>query len=409
MTLIECFDRSPVENLAACLRLRPEKLVFVGNAQLMRGSVARYRNFLKARGLRTRIEQYSVDAYDVGEITGLLAAIVNREGECVVDITGGEETVLVAVGAMLAQLEPQQRSRVSVQQFDLYSGKAVDCDGDGETEAGCNTTISVEELIYLHGGTIHPKQEQLPGEYRVGDIEQLWQIVRQEPKKWNDAIGALAEFEKRSLSDSQVYLLLDQISGEISNFHEKKARVVELKDTLREAGLVRDYSAGNVLRYEYVHSLTRYCTRKAGNLLEVKALLEARELLENGRPYFSDCLGAVSIDWDGQLHTRSENIADTRNEVDLILVRGMVPLFVSCKNGKIDDEELYKLHTVAQRFGSKYARKLLLATDLGQQSPAAVRAVEKRAEDMGIAIVTNAADLSRQGWKGVLKKAMEAV
>ena len=35
MTLIECFDREPVDNVIACLRLRPEKVIFLGNEKDM--------------------------------------------------------------------------------------------------------------------------------------------------------------------------------------------------------------------------------------------------------------------------------------------------------------------------------------------------------------------------------------
>ena len=44
---------------------------------------------------------------------------------------------------------------------------------------------------------------------------------------------------------------------------------------------------------------------------------------------------------------------ETKNEIDVMLMRGVVPVFVSCKNGAVKMDELYKLDTVAQRFGGR--------------------------------------------------------
>ena len=114
----------------------------------------------------------------------------------------------------------------------------------------------------------------------------------------------------------------------------------------------------------------------------------------------------VFIDWDGVMHEEDDPQVDTQNEIDVILTRGLVPLFISCKNGHIDDDELFKLHTVARRFGSRYARVMLIATELDQKGPKADEAFEKRAKDMGIYLVTNAATLSDAGWEAELEKAM---
>ena len=142
-------------------------------------------------------------------------------------------------------------------------------------------------------------------------------------------------------------------------------------------------------------------------MLEVKVLLEARRLREQGKPYFADSRMGVSIDWDGEIFDPCLRIPETRNEIDLIVMRGMTPLFISCKNGNIGEEELYKLHTVAVRFGGAEARKMLVATDLDRRSEAANRSFVRRARDMGICLVTDAAELSDGQWEDVLKSAME--
>lgn len=126
---------------------------------------------------------------------------------------------------------------------------------------------------------------------------------------------------------------------------------------------------------------------KAGTLLELVTLLTAKNMKKtDGTPYFNDMRTGVMIDWDGVVHNNKDGRADTENEIDVILMKGVVPVFVSCKNGKIPNDELYKLNTVAEQFGSEYARKVLVATDMGKTANSR-KYFHERARDMGIQIV----------------------
>ena len=79
---------------------------------------------------------------------------------------------------------------------------------------------------------------------------------------------------------------------------------------------------------------------------------------------------------------------DTYNEIDVIAMKGLIPYFVSCKNGRIATEELYKLKTVADKFGGDYAKKILITTyiDNNQES---LQYIRQRAKDLHIAVIEN--------------------
>lgn len=68
---------------------------------------------------------------------------------------------------------------------------------------------------------------------------------------------------------------------------------------------------------------------------------------------------------------------------------------------------MYKLHTVEGWFGGPYARKMLFAMDLNQKSAAENRAFVQRAWDMDILRVTDAAELSKEEWQEIFRKAVE--
>ena len=108
---------------------------------------------------------------------------------------------------------------------------------------------------------------------------------------------------------------------------------------------------------------------------------------ENGEELY-DTLTGVVIDWDGV-----DGRVNTENEIDVAATHGMVPVFISCKNGWIDMDELYKLHSVAGRFGSKFAKKVLVASSLDRGS-AFASSFLTRADDMGIVVIDNAAGMT---------------
>lgn len=88
-----------------------------------------------------------------------------------------------------------------------------------------------------------------------------------------------------------------------------------------------------------------------------------------------DCLTSVTIDWDGDDDISSNvkylydaddpsSTIDTTNEIDVLANFGLVPYFISCKNGKFTSEELYKLNSVGEQFGKGYSVKIIVATIL---------------------------------------------
>ena len=100
------------------------------------------------------------------------------------------------------------------------------------------------------------------------------------------------------------------------------------------------------------------------------------ELNDLGNEVVDDILTGALIYWDND----NPEDRDIVNEVDVIVMKGLVPVFVSCKNGTIEVDELYKLNTVATHFGGKYAKKVLVATNDAES-------IRSRADEMHIKVV----------------------
>ncbi len=404
MTLIECFDRTVLENIAGTLYLRPDNLIIVGEADKVSPFLPRLSELLEKRNIKTDISLCDITGMTIHQIARALEKLIDPKEQYVIDLTGGEEPVILAVGAMLGKSE--EARNISVQKFRFLLPEATNCGGDLQAANGCRTFLTVEELIRLHGGGIHPLINQPAAQYTAKHIDRLWSIVADDPGAWNDRLPVLAEFEKRSESKGEIVISRAKLESEIKNFETKEDDFLALMRQFSRKGIIEDRSSWDTIRYRYTSDLYRYCTRKAGNVLEVKTLLEARSMRDNGQPFFDDCAMGVSIDWDGKFHGKDTGIPDTRNEIDVIVTKGMHSLFISCKNGFIGEEELYKLHTVAEHFGGPYAGKMLIATELDQKSAASNRAFAQRARDMGIILITDAAELDSNEWQAVFRSAM---
>ena len=108
---------------------------------------------------------------------------------------------------------------------------------------------------------------------------------------------------------------------------------------------------------------------KGGNLLEYYCALAVERA-----GVFRDCRVSVSLDWDGDQRKKP---VDVRNEVDVMMTYGHIPVFVSCKNTRVENEYLYEIQTMARHYGGRYAKPVIVSN--AENLPV----VRKRAEEMG--------------------------
>lgn len=77
-----------------------------------------------------------------------------------------------------------------------------------------------------------------------------------------------------------------------------------------------------------------------------------------------------------------------QNEVDVIAARNNRLVFISAKNGRYYNDEIYKLGTVRARLGGKYSRTVLFASQ--DAAKYKIDAVKLRAKELNIFIFKGA-------------------
>ena len=155
----------------------------------------------------------------------------------------------------------------------------------------------------------------------------------------------------------------------------KIGRLNQIIDRLAEKGILLDVvHDAETYRFRFKSREVKDCIWESGSILEMNTYGKVREKSD-------DCRVGVHLDWDGVIHERGLN--DVINEVDVLSLKGNIMTFISCKSGKMDSKQtlhaLYELDTVANRFGGRYARRVLVSAQPLAESYLA-RAAEMKIE-----------------------------
>lgn len=411
MVIVEFFDRTPIENMIGAFANRPERVVLVGEMKRMMQQDENYRRFLAATGNDvTQLEYRGIKVHELHEIVRVVEGVVQDYPDCCFDLTGGDDLSMVAIGVVFERYREQG---LQLHQYNIRNGMVYDCDLDDDVLDGTIPDMTVEQNIILHGGCIVSANERESGTFHwdfneefTQDVETMWSISRDNPGGWNHQLTMLDEMQKfASLSEDGLGMRVHLPNAE--SYFKARRQTMNLKGVfyrLEKAGLISELeNEGDYFNIRFKNEQVMRCLTKAGTILELKTYLIAASLTEkDGSARYNDIMTGVFIDWDGVVHDQAGSAVDTENEIDLVVMRGLVPVFISCKNGGVGEDELYKLNTVANRFGGAYARKLLVATTLGKTGRGKQYFLQ-RAKDMKIQVLDNVHTLNDEQFRKKLK------
>jgi len=397
MTVIEFFDKNAIDNIAGALLCVPEEVVFVGSSlRQMERAAESYRRAVLRRGIQTRFSFCTVNKNNLQSIYKSLVGIVETYRDCTFDLTGGEDLYLVAVGMILATYPT-----VNCHRFNFRNSSILDCDANGEVCRAADFSISVEENINVYGGEIirDPSSDLATYDWDwtpdfLADVDTMWEICRRNTGKWNAQINTLGKIGESFCMSDTLGMQIDPDTAEqvLRSRGTTMVMIPELLAELEKKRLISNLSMRNGVSFVFKNEQVKRCLTVAGQILEIRIAARMMRLTErNGEPLYHDCRVGVSIDWDGDTGNDDERFR-TINEIDVLAMHGAVPIFISCKNGDFDAEELYKLNTVARRFGGSYAKKVLVASNMDKLGSKG-EYLRARAADMDIRILDNVAEL----------------
>lgn len=395
MIIVELFDANALDNVAAQYFYPQAQLLFFGDPQVMTEErMHNVRQLCLAIRAPQLPEFHFIPSYtdhtgadrlvNINYIIESMEDVVHShpDQDFYVDITGGTETELVCMG-MLAG-----RQNLPVFRLDIGACRPLVLAGSLPQPTAA-PLMRVRDMATLYGGSfLYSEDERRPlTRADRAMVVALWKNCRRRP----GYLGQVARCANSLAAGTRDLHVVAHRSPE-------SWESVILQDMLG-LGLIRDLKfALQGLRYDYVSDFAKALMTRAGLALELFTYMAAQEA-----GIYEDCHQSVNLDWAEDAVPSGRKPDDTRNEVDVILMRGLTPVFISCKSGDVKKEALYELDVVARHFGGKYAVKVLACNRLSGLR-AAEASLRSRAQEMGITIIDKVNEMSLQDYAQVLAR-----
>ena len=387
-TLIELFDKRPLENILGAEIFRPGRIVYICPEIVARDAVLhkKIRAYFSRRALQAEIIFFKTDIYSADAVLALLRTILARYDDCTLDITGGTDAVLFAAGLLCAEANipvftysRKKNCFYNIRNADFAEGKL------------CSLRYKVEDFFLMAGGSVREgRVNNALLERYLSDFDPFFRVFLDHRRDW---VKIVTYLQRVSSSGAEGPVSLDA-SGPYAVKGERGSRIDAPEDALRDLariGFIRDlHISAERVSFRFRDGQIRSWMRDVGSVLETyvyKACLEAG--------IFDDVRLSVIVDWEG------ENTANSvSNELDVMCCRGVVPLFISCKTCDVKTEALNELAVLRDRFGGEMARAAIVTAERGNAR------MRNRAAELNIQVIELSdlpADRLRQRLRSCMK------
>ena len=370
-TLIELYVNDQYDNLLASYVFKPERVVFVCTEtmpdKLNRRSLI---SFLKSVRQDVDVEFVHAGCKNVGVLFRRLGEICKKYPDCAVELTGGSTAALIAAQTYCA------KNRINAFYFDSAKEKFVSVRGMRKTiAAAALPDIGIEDLLRVGGAKMTGRGHSIAQlDKNLDVVRRVLKVYSSNLDEWNANSEYLQYCCKHYYDNATRLFSAPMTIRNNSTLLIANRRIIS---ALQEAGAISELSIENDnLVFRFSNGFLKEAITTVGMCLELMIYIGA---LDCGSFDHADM--SVVFDWDGIMHPNEQ---DTVNEIDVVMTRGLSPLFVSCKSAKPDTRDLYEIWYLAKRFGGRRA-KAVIATAVPLSSDAWATYI--RARDMGIIVI----------------------
>lgn len=366
-TLIELYDTAPIENVLAAEMFRPQELILICPPEVEQNR--EYRRSLRAyfeyRQCPMKLTFIPVSMLDAVKIERVLREVIEAHPDCAIDIAGGTDASLFAAGAVSGNIAVFTYSQRRNTFFEIKNAPFAH-------SVTCTVRLDVRSCFLMAGGTLlKGREDNAQLKTMLPQMEKLFEIYTQYRRVWNRQISYI---QKISSAEAGV---LDAAGAWTEKAGDHRVNADSgLFEALAEAGLILDLVMNDEgLSFRFPDETVRFWLRDIGSVLELqvfRACLEAQ--------CFDDVVLSAVVNWQGDAIQRDS----VTNEIDVMAVQGIQPVFISCKTCEIHTEALNELAILRDRFGGKNARAIIATSCAATKNRAPMRS---RAAQLGIEVV----------------------
>ena len=388
-TLIELFDKRPLENTLGAEMFRPKRVVYICPEAAARSAALqkKMRDYFKSRGQQPELIFFKADVYDADAVLALLRSILSRYSDCAMDITGGTDAVLFAAGLLSAEASipvftysRKRNTFYNIRHADFAAGKL------------CPLKYRVEDFFLMAGGSVREgRVNNALLERYLPDFDPFFGVFLDHRRDWTKIVTYLQRVSPGGPDGS--YSL--EVSGPYTVKGERGSRIDAPENALHaleRIGFLRNLRITDErVSFCFRDGQIRAWLRDVGSVLETYVY---KACLDTG--LFDDVRLSVIVDWEGE--NKSNSVS---NELDVMCNRGVVPLFISCKTCDVKTEALNELAVLRDRFGGEMARAAIVTAERGNAR------MRNRAAELDIHVI-ELSELGADRLRQRLKRCMDA-
>ena len=366
-TLIELYDTSPIRNVLATVMFRPQEMILICPPEVAEDPNQKrsLRDFFAYLNCPVKLTLIPVTLLDAGKTERVLREVLESHQDCAIDISGGTDAALFAAGVASGDTPVFTYSTRKDTFFEIKNAPFA--------RSLPNTVhLDVRSCLMMAGGTLLPGREDNAGLAEMSDrIDRLFRVYSAFRPLWNRQISYI---QKISSAEPGVLEAGGQLREKAGNKNVDADG--EFFGALEEAGLILNLQhTDESVSFRFPDERVRFWLRDVGAVLELQVFRACR-----AAGCFDDVVLSAVVNWQSGKINRDS----VTNEIDVMAVQGIQPVFISCKTCEIHTDALNELAILRDRFGGKFARAILVTSGMTGKTREPVR---RRADKLGIELV----------------------
>ena len=366
-TLIELYDTSPIRNVLATVMFRPQEMILICPPEVAEDPNQKrsLRDFFAYLNCPVKLTLIPVTLLDAGKTERVLREVLESHQDCAIDISGGTDAALFAAGVASGDTPVFTYSVRKDTFFEIKNAPFA--------RSLPNTVhLDVRSCLMMAGGTLLPGREDNAGLAEMSDrIDRLFRVYSAFRPQWNRQISYI---QKISSAEPGVLEAGGQLREKAGNKNIDADG--EFFGALEEAGLILNLQyTDESVSFRFPDERVRFWLRDVGAVLELQVFRACR-----AAGCFDDVVLSAVVNWQSGKINRDS----VTNEIDVMAVQGIQPVFISCKTSEVHTDALNELAILRDRFGGKFARAILVTSGVTGKTREPVR---RRADKLGIELV----------------------
>lgn len=348
-TLIEILDYEQTENIISPLIFDFDRIIYLydknHNVEVKRKSL---KELLNTKG------HFDVQFVQVDHPESLFEQLVSTYPDAIFHLSNGSRTLLVQMAQFC------ERTSQKCYSLNFQRKTFINIHGCEDLKSQFKVPhLSIQDVIALSAGEIIKTSHALPkmDESLLRLMKQVIELMNRHSVAWTRLLGTFAN-QMKDAEEASFWMDVPKEKGQN-----------QLLNELEKLNVLESYVHKDRVRVSFENRTMMKLFSDSGAWLEYQSYLECAE-----SGLFDDVRISTVIDWNKE----SLNRNDPTCEVDLIVVKNCIPVFVSCKMNKCTALDLYEIKLLSQKLGGSLGKAAVIskAPSLKDNEPLCLKAKE---------------------------------